>query len=164
MASGVLRHCPMMAPAHSVSALLYCIVRCCLHLRMHNSKAGPAAQVALETKVNRSLFLSLRTSLLQTSSGQVIVPALCAVLALVWLAGASTAEASPPATYGPPLVDGSSGGNLDANSARWLYARLQSNRCLLELTVLSGQAWCRRSWEFYIFIKRLLAEYWVPGR
>jgi hypothetical protein len=27
----------------------------------------------------------------------------------------------------------------------------------------SRQAWCRRSWDFYIFIWRLLAEYWLPG-
>ena len=29
--------------------------------------------------------------------------------------------------------------------------------------VTSRQIWCRRSWEFYIFIWRLLAEYWLPG-
>jgi hypothetical protein len=27
----------------------------------------------------------------------------------------------------------------------------------------SRQAWCRRSWEFYIFIWRLLAEYWLQA-
>jgi hypothetical protein len=27
----------------------------------------------------------------------------------------------------------------------------------------SRKAWCRRSLEFYIFIWRLLAEYWLPG-
>jgi hypothetical protein len=27
----------------------------------------------------------------------------------------------------------------------------------------SRQAWCRRSWDFYIFIWRLLAECWFPG-
>jgi hypothetical protein len=27
----------------------------------------------------------------------------------------------------------------------------------------SRQAWCRRSWEFYIFIWRLLVEDWLPG-
>ena len=27
----------------------------------------------------------------------------------------------------------------------------------------SRQAWCRRSWEFYIFIWRPLAEDWLPG-
>ena len=27
----------------------------------------------------------------------------------------------------------------------------------------SKRAWCRRSWEFYNFIWRLLAEYWLPG-
>jgi hypothetical protein len=27
----------------------------------------------------------------------------------------------------------------------------------------SRQAWCRMSREFYTFISRLLAEYWLPG-
>ena len=27
----------------------------------------------------------------------------------------------------------------------------------------SRQAWCRRSWEFYVFIQRLLVEDWLPG-
>jgi hypothetical protein len=27
----------------------------------------------------------------------------------------------------------------------------------------SRQAWCRRSWEFDIFIWKLLAEFWHPG-
>jgi hypothetical protein len=27
----------------------------------------------------------------------------------------------------------------------------------------SRQTWCKKSWEFYIFIWRLLAEYWLPG-
>ena len=30
-------------------------------------------------------------------------------------------------------------------------------------TEASRQAWCSRSWEFYVFIWRLLAEYWLPG-
>jgi len=32
-----------------------------------------------------------------------------------------------------------------------------------ESMAVSRQAWCRKSWEFYIFIRRLLAEYWLPG-